>query len=71
MSTATAVQETYIARARLKIAPDDFREVGQEVPEAASWPWTLRESYIRNGRLERATTLAPVSGKPAKGAGNG
>ena len=37
---------TYIARRRLKVG-DGWREVGEEVPEASTWP--NRQAYLDQG----------------------
>ena len=41
----------YIANERMKVGSDTYREVGDVVPEADTWPWHIREGYLRNHRM--------------------
>jgi hypothetical protein len=62
---------SYIARRRLKIGHDEdtdtpvFREIGDAVPEAETWPWQTRERYLAEGYLTVASESLTDQSAPA------
>lgn len=57
----------YIAAERLHVAPGVYREVGEAVPEADTWSWQTRDSYLRNHRLrEIASPPQPKEARHAE-----
>jgi len=66
-----SVRHTYVAVQRLLSHHNGkhvYREVGDEMPEVEAWDWTIRESYLRNHRIEKVTvgSTEPPKRKPGR-----
>ena len=61
----------YVARKRLRLGPDRYREIGEAVPEAATWPGHILRAHIMIGDIQevsktQAVTVSTTIAKPRK-----
>lgn len=54
----------FIAQKRLKVG-DEYRDFGDPLPEAAEWPYQIRESYLRAGYLKEVPDSVSAASTPA------